>query len=135
MDTVTQIQSHLITHQYEGLIKKSRLGGAEMNLILFESPAAGKGTQAETCRNAAIFNCRLGQLRAAVASGSELGNKVKSILESGAALDEIVIALIDEQLDTNKGAAGFIYDGSRALSVRLKRSTSCSKAAVKKSIA
>jgi adenylate kinase len=51
-------------------------------------------------------------LRAAVASGSELGNKVKSILESGALVsDEIVIALIDEQLDMNKGAAGFIYDG------------------------
>ncbi len=27
MDTVTQIQSQLIAHQYEGLIKKSRLGG------------------------------------------------------------------------------------------------------------
>ncbi|MEM7662896.1 MAG: preprotein translocase subunit SecY [Pseudomonadota bacterium] len=27
MDTVSQIQSHLIAHQYEGMIKKSRLGG------------------------------------------------------------------------------------------------------------
>lgn len=27
MDTVSQIQSHLIGHQYEGMIKKSRLGG------------------------------------------------------------------------------------------------------------
>lgn len=27
LDTVTQIQSHLIAHQYEGMIKKSRLGG------------------------------------------------------------------------------------------------------------
>ncbi|MFC6200246.1 preprotein translocase subunit SecY [Ponticaulis profundi] len=27
MDTVTQIQSHLVAHQYEGMIKKSRLGG------------------------------------------------------------------------------------------------------------
>ncbi|HCS71118.1 MAG TPA: preprotein translocase subunit SecY, partial [Rhodospirillaceae bacterium] len=27
MDTVTQIQSHLIAHQYEGLIKKQRLRG------------------------------------------------------------------------------------------------------------
>ncbi len=27
MDTVTQIQSHLIAHQYEGMIKKQRLGG------------------------------------------------------------------------------------------------------------
>ena len=27
MDTVSQIQSHLIAHQYEGLIKKARLKG------------------------------------------------------------------------------------------------------------
>ncbi len=27
MDTVTQIQSHMIAHQYEGMLKKSRLGG------------------------------------------------------------------------------------------------------------
>jgi preprotein translocase subunit SecY len=28
MDTVTQIQSHLVTHQYGGLIRKSKLRGA-----------------------------------------------------------------------------------------------------------
>jgi preprotein translocase subunit SecY len=28
MDTTAQIQSHLIAHQYEGLIKKARLRGA-----------------------------------------------------------------------------------------------------------
>ncbi|NJO24418.1 MAG: hypothetical protein HC868_17755, partial [Sphingomonadales bacterium] len=28
MDTVSQIQSHLIAHQYEGLIKKAKLKGA-----------------------------------------------------------------------------------------------------------
>jgi len=27
MDTVTQIQSHMLAHQYEGLIKKSKLRG------------------------------------------------------------------------------------------------------------
>ncbi len=27
MDTVTQVQSHLVAHQYEGMIRKSRLGG------------------------------------------------------------------------------------------------------------
>ena len=27
MDTVAQIQSHLLAHQYEGLIKKSKLKG------------------------------------------------------------------------------------------------------------
>jgi preprotein translocase subunit SecY len=29
MDTVAQIQSHLIAHQYEGLIKKSKLRGGK----------------------------------------------------------------------------------------------------------
>ena len=27
MDTISQIQSHLLAHQYEGLIKKSKLRG------------------------------------------------------------------------------------------------------------
>lgn len=85
-----------------------------MNLILFGPPAAGKGTQAKklVAERGYIQLSTGDMLRAAVASGSELGNKVKSILESGALVsDDIVIALIDDQLDTNKGAAGFIYDG------------------------
>jgi preprotein translocase subunit SecY len=28
MDTVAQVQSHLLAHQYEGLIKKAKLRGA-----------------------------------------------------------------------------------------------------------
>ncbi|MFT6659750.1 MAG: preprotein translocase subunit SecY [Maritalea sp.] len=27
LDTISQVQSHLIAQQYEGLVKKSRLGG------------------------------------------------------------------------------------------------------------
>jgi preprotein translocase subunit SecY len=27
MDTITQMQSHLIAHQYEGLIRKNRVKG------------------------------------------------------------------------------------------------------------
>ncbi len=85
-----------------------------MNLILFGPPAAGKGTQAKklVAERGFIQLSTGDMLRAAISSGSELGNKVKSIMESGALVsDEIVIALIDEQLDSNKGAAGFIYDG------------------------
>ena len=51
-------------------------------------------------------------LRAARASGSELGNRVAAIMDAGTLVsDEVVIELIEEQLDLNKGAAGFIFDG------------------------
>jgi adenylate kinase len=51
-------------------------------------------------------------LRAARASGSELGNRVAAIMDSGSLVsDEIVIALIEEALAGNPKAAGFIFDG------------------------
>lgn len=85
-----------------------------MNLILFGPPAAGKGTQAKrlVAERGFIQLSTGDMLRAAVASGSELGTKVKSIMDSGGLVsDEIVIALIDEQLTNNPDASGFIYDG------------------------
>lgn len=85
-----------------------------MNLILFGPPAAGKGTQAKrlVAERGFIQLSTGDMLRAAVASGSELGTQVKSIMDSGGLVsDEIVIALIDEQLTHNPDAPGFIYDG------------------------
>ena len=85
-----------------------------MNLILFGPPAAGKGTQAKKLVSERGFiQLSTGDmLRAAIAAESELGKQVKSILEEGALVsDEIVIALIDEQLTANADAPGFIFDG------------------------
>jgi adenylate kinase len=51
-------------------------------------------------------------LRAARRSGTELGQKVAGIMDRGDLVsDEIVIALIEEQIDSNPEAAGFIFDG------------------------
>ncbi|WP_018995988.1 adenylate kinase [Hirschia maritima] len=85
-----------------------------MNLILFGPPAAGKGTQAKklVAERGYIQLSTGDMLRAARSSGSELGVKVAGIMDSGGLVsDEIVIALIDEQLESNPEAAGFIFDG------------------------
>lgn len=85
-----------------------------MNLILFGPPAAGKGTQAKRLvdQRGYIQLSTGDMLRAARASGSPLGKEVAAIMDSGALVsDEIVIRLIEEALETNKGAPGFIYDG------------------------
>ena len=51
-------------------------------------------------------------LRAAIASGSELGQRVAGIMERGELVsDEIVIALIEERLPEAEAAGGAIFDG------------------------
>ncbi len=85
-----------------------------MNLILFGPPAAGKGTQAKrlVAERGFIQLSTGDMLRAAIASGSELGERVAAILDAGTLVsDEIVIELIEDQLDAHKGAPGFIFDG------------------------
>jgi adenylate kinase len=85
-----------------------------MNLILFGPPAAGKGTQAKrlVAERGYIQLSTGDMLRAARKSGSELGNRVAAVMDAGQLVsDEIVIDLIEEALETHKGAPGFIYDG------------------------
>ena len=85
-----------------------------MNLILFGPPAAGKGTQAKrlVSERGYVQLSTGDMLRAARASGSELGARVAAIMDSGSLVsDEIVIALIEEALGADPAAAGFIFDG------------------------
>lgn len=85
-----------------------------MNLILFGPPAAGKGTQAKrlVVERGYVQLSTGDMLRAARASGSELGKRVAAIMDGGNLVsDAIVNELIEEALDRNAGAAGFIFDG------------------------
>ena len=85
-----------------------------MNLILFGPPAAGKGTQAKRLvEQRGFIQLSTGDmLRAARASGSDLGRRVAQIMDEGGLVsDQIVIDLIDEQLTASAGAPGFIFDG------------------------
>lgn len=85
-----------------------------MNVIIFGPPGAGKGTQSKRLENdRGYVQLSTGDmLRSAISRGSELGKKVKSILDEGGLVsDEIVNALIEEKLETHAGVPGFIYDG------------------------
>jgi adenylate kinase len=85
-----------------------------MNLILFGPPAAGKGTQAKRLTETrGMVQLSTGDmLRAAIASGSELGKRVAGIMERGELVsDAIVIELIEERLPEAEAAGGAIFDG------------------------
>lgn len=85
-----------------------------MNLILFGPPAAGKGTQAKRLvEGRKMVQLSTGDmLRAAIASGSELGKRVEGVMQRGELVtDEIVIALIEERLPEAEAAGGAIFDG------------------------
>jgi len=85
-----------------------------MNLILLGPPGAGKGTQAQNL-SAEYGLAKLStgdMLRAAVASGSELGLLAKDIMARGALVpDEVMINLIRDRIKQDDCAKGFILDG------------------------
>ena len=85
-----------------------------MKIILLGAPGAGKGTQAEKISEALhIPQISTGNIiREALKSGSEVGLKAKSFIESGKLVpDEVVIDIIKERIAKEACAEGFILDG------------------------
>lgn len=85
-----------------------------MRIIMLGAPGVGKGTQSKLIsKKFNIPQISTGDiLRAAKQAGTELGNKVRSIMESGQLVsDEIVNELVREKLGSPECANGFILDG------------------------
>ncbi|CTQ50114.1 adenylate kinase [Jannaschia donghaensis] len=84
-----------------------------MNIILLGPPGAGKGTQARRLEaDRGMIQLSTGDmLREARTSGTEMGDKVAAIMDSGQLVtDDIVIGLIEEKLEGDRNG-GFIFDG------------------------
>lgn len=85
-----------------------------MNIILLGPPGAGKGTQA--ARLVEQYGMRQlstgDMLRAAVKAGTPVGLEAKAVMERGELVsDEIVSALIDDELKVMGPETGAIFDG------------------------
>ncbi len=85
-----------------------------MDLVLLGPPGGGKGTQAKRLMDKfGLVQLSTGDmLRAAVASGSEIGKRAKAVMDAGQLVsDDIVIGIIDERLDAPDTKGGVIFDG------------------------
>lgn len=85
-----------------------------MKIILLGAPGVGKGTQAQfITEEYSIPQISTGDmLREAVKSGSDLGNKVKDVMDSGALVtDEIIIDLVKQRIIQSDCENGYLFDG------------------------
>jgi len=85
-----------------------------INLVLFGPPGAGKGTQASYLSRAyQLVHLSTGEiLREEIAAGTKIGQTAKDIICKGELVpDDMVIDLIQEKLDKNPAAKGFLFDG------------------------
>ena len=85
-----------------------------LDVLLLGVQGSGKGTQAKRiASDYGLAHIATGDiLRQAIADGSELGRKVRPILESGELVpDDLMIELIRERLQADDARDGFILDG------------------------
>ncbi len=85
-----------------------------MNLILLGAPGAGKGTQAKfLVKKLGIPAISTGNmLREAMANGTELGNQVRQIMDSGMLVpDDVILMLVSNRIVREDCKNGFILDG------------------------
>ena len=85
-----------------------------MNVVLLGPPGSGKGTQAKRIEQThGIPQLATGDmLRAATLAETQLGRRVKSIMDAGELVaDDIIIALIRERIGRPDCRNGFVLDG------------------------
>jgi adenylate kinase len=86
----------------------------KMKIILLGGPGAGKGTQANYIKERYnIPQISTGDmLRAAVKAQSPMGIEARKVMDAGGLVsDDIILGLIDERIQQDDCANGFLFDG------------------------
>jgi adenylate kinase len=85
-----------------------------LNLVLFGPPGAGKGTQSQKLiEKYQLVHISTGDLfRGHIKNQTALGAKVSQLIAEGELVpDAITIAMLEEEIDKNPNAKGFVFDG------------------------
>ena len=85
-----------------------------LDIVILGPPGAGKGTQGKLiAAEAGIPHINTGDMfRAECAAGTELGERVKAILDDGDLVpDDLTIEVVRVRLDQDDTVEGFILDG------------------------
>lgn len=85
-----------------------------LNIALFGMPGAGKGTQSKLLmeRHNLVYIATGDILRREIAAGSELGRQAAALINEGNLVpDEMVVQLIENTINANPNADGFLLDG------------------------
>lgn len=84
------------------------------NIIIFGPPGSGKGTQSlKLADKYNLTHISTGDIfRAEIKAESELGLRVKSVIEKGELVsDELLVDLLRSAMQKHPGTAGFLFDG------------------------
>ena len=87
---------------------------AQLNLILFGPPGAGKGTQADRLRQdfALPYIATGDMLRANVSDQTELGKQAKGFMDAGDLVpDHLIVEMAQARLEQSDAQDGFLLDG------------------------
>ena len=84
-----------------------------MNLLVLGPQGAGKGTQAKRIsKEYGVPHVSTGDMFRALDDSTELGRKVKAIMDRGELVpDEVTIAMIEDRLSQPDAQDGFVLDG------------------------
>ena len=84
------------------------------NIIIFEKPGSGKGTQANFLKEKySLYHISTGDLfRKNISNKTKLGIEAKSFLDNGDLVpDSVTIKMLENEVLSNKQVKGYIFDG------------------------